>query len=45
MSKVKITHYKEMKTYDTKEDNMRNKLDVKMYCAKHSDTELNFSTI
>ena len=25
-------------------DSMRNKMDVKMYCAKHKDTELNFST-
>ena len=26
------------------QDDMRNKMDVKMYCAKHPDTELNFST-
>ena len=25
------------------QDDMRNKLDVKMYCAKHPDMELNFS--
>lgn len=26
------------------EDSTRNKLDVKMYCAKHPETELRFST-
>lgn len=26
------------------QDEMRNKLDVKMHCAKHPDTELTFST-
>ena len=26
------------------QDDMRNKMDVKMYCAKHPDTELNFSS-
>ena len=30
-------------TSDMHQDDSRNKLDVKMYCSKHPETELNFS--